>query len=192
MKSLILVFFIGIFLPKYTYGQNPNYPLDNSNTTIYSEIVGDNNNAVRFSNDTFYVNSSTHYLHKYFNFESSEDSIINISDTIISAMDDVKFCQNNHIISIDRVNKTFSTIINENRTIDEYDYNTFINDTGPKMKEHLQYKTGLLVEITNLFQIIYLKFIKYVDECNLKEELIMSIYNDLNILIQNITFYQSI
>ena len=89
MKSLILVFFIGIFLPKYTYGQNPNYPLDNSNTTIYSEIVGDNNNAVRFSNDTFYVNSSTHYLHKYFNFESSEDSIINISDTIIKKYTDV-------------------------------------------------------------------------------------------------------
>ena len=119
-----------------------------------------------------------------------------ILDNIMYVSNNVSNCQDDHIISTNRVNKTFITIIIEKLAIDEYDYNTFRNETGPKMQEHIQYKTGLIVEIAIRFEIIYLQFIKYVKEFDIKYcpkvELIKSINNDLNILIQDITFYQSI
>lgn len=77
MKYFILFFLLFKFSGK---AQNPNIPSGTPNT-LYAEAA-DVNMAVILKNDTFFVNSGTHFLHEHFGYTTNEDSIRDISDTI--------------------------------------------------------------------------------------------------------------
>ena len=82
MKKIIYIVLIIFLSNSFFYSQN-SYQADSLNTMLYGDIP-ESNKAVFFRNDTFFVNSSTHFLHKFFNFSSDEDSLVAVADTIFT------------------------------------------------------------------------------------------------------------
>ena len=127
-----------------------------------------------------------------------EDSIIfieDISNDIHFISNSILIYQNNFESSNKRVEQTCITIIHTRSSIDEDYFNIFTTETLPKMQEYVLYKKELILKIINLFQTIFLDFYKIVQEIKIiyeKNEQLMSIRKDLDILIQDITFYKSI
>ena len=121
--------------------------------------------------------------------------IADISNDIKLSIDNISQYRDNLTTIVKRVTQTCTTVIIEISLIDEYDYNIFLKETLPKMKEYVQYKTELILKIINLFQKIYYEFNKYLEEIKIKRKLcekIKNIRKELDTLIQDISFYRSV